>query len=137
MTPYRNEGRTPWEKAIFKAHLARHESRLADAMTLHERAIAAAERRIADSMRAHERALEAAERRMNRTMRGAEPGVDRMELIRAIKGRRKPPPAPGAATWRAGRAYRPSRSPGRIRSPEPPRLRSTDRPSPAVANLPR
>ena len=94
MTSHRNEGRTPWEKAIFKAHLARHGSRLAKAMAMHERAMAAAERRMADSMRAHERALEAAERRLKQTMGSAEQGMDRTELIRAIKGRRKPPPGP-------------------------------------------
>ena len=65
---------------------------MAKAMAAHERAVTAAERRMSEAMRAHERAMEAAERRMNHASRGQEQAMDPMELIRAIKGRRKPPP---------------------------------------------
>jgi hypothetical protein len=94
MTPHPNEGCTPRDEAIFKAHLARHEVRMAMVMAAHERAMAAGERRIAEAMRAHDRVLEAAERSMNRAMRAAGQGLDPMELVRAIKGRRKPPGGP-------------------------------------------
>jgi hypothetical protein len=58
---------------MFEAHIARHHAHIARAMAIHERAVAAAERRVAYAMRAHLQA------------------VDPIELIRAIKGRRKPP----------------------------------------------
>jgi exonuclease VII small subunit len=70
---------------MVEAHMARHEARLASAMAAHERAMEAAERRMAH-------ALEAAERRMSQAIRAGEQVRDPIELIRAIKGRRKPPP---------------------------------------------
>ena len=95
MTPNRNEdGRTPRAEAIIKAHMARHEAHMAKAMAAHERAMGTAERRIAEAMSAAERAVKAAERRMSQALLSPDRGLDPIELIRAIKGRRKPPGSP-------------------------------------------
>jgi hypothetical protein len=95
MTPNRNEdGRTPRAEAIFKAQMARHEAHMAKAMAAHERAMATAERRMAEAIRAAERAMKAAEQGMNRTLLSNIRGMDPIELIRAIKGRRKPAAGP-------------------------------------------
>jgi hypothetical protein len=67
---------------------------MAEAMAAHKRAVAAAERRMSETVRAHERAMEAAERRINHALRGREQAMDPLELIRVIKGRRKPPGGP-------------------------------------------
>jgi hypothetical protein len=103
MTPNRNEdGRTPRAEAIFKAHVARHEAHLAKAMAAHERAMATAERRISEAMRAAERAMKAAERGMNDALLSSGHGMDPIELIRAIKGRRKPPAGPNRRDLEGG-----------------------------------
>jgi hypothetical protein len=60
-------------------------------MAAHEWAMAAAERRMAAALRAREIALEAAEGRLPDAARRHKPVADPIELIRAIKGKRKPP----------------------------------------------
>ncbi|HEX8511759.1 MAG TPA: hypothetical protein VF688_01490 [Allosphingosinicella sp.] len=67
---------------------------MAAAMAAHQRAMVAAERRMTEAMRGHERTIEAAERRMHQALRGREQAMDPMELIRTVKGRRKPPAGP-------------------------------------------
>jgi hypothetical protein len=103
MTPRPDkDGRPSTAEAIFKAHLARHEARMAEALTAHERAVAAAERRRAEAMHAHERAMDAAQRRMSQTLHARDQVMDPMELIRAIKGRRKPPAGPDRRDMEGG-----------------------------------
>ena len=95
MAPNPNEdGRRPRAEAVFRAHMARHEAHMAKAVAAHERAMATAERWIAEAVRAAERATKAAERAMNQALLSTGRGMDPIELIRAIKGRRKPPAGP-------------------------------------------
>lgn len=78
-------------RALFEANIARRQPQAIRTMAAREWAMAAAERRMAGAMRAREIALEAAERRLADALRRHEPALDPIELIRAIKGKRKPP----------------------------------------------
>ncbi|HEX8238732.1 MAG TPA: hypothetical protein VF574_03225 [Allosphingosinicella sp.] len=81
-------------RALFEARIARPQPHAIRAMAAREWAMAAAERRMAAGMRAREIAIEAAERRLADALRKHERVADPLEIIRAIKGKRKPP-SPG------------------------------------------
>jgi len=76
---------------LLEAHKARRKALVASAMAARDRSAGAAELRMAQAIRAQQRAMEAIERRLAEALRAHELGIDPFELIRAIKGRRKPP----------------------------------------------
>jgi len=76
---------------MFEGHIARRQPQAIRAMAAHEWAMAAAERRMAGALRAREIALDAAERRFADVLRRHRQVADPIEMIRAIKGKRKPP----------------------------------------------
>ena len=73
MTPRKIDELMARAAEALAAHMARHDAHIARALAAHERAMGAAERRMAD------------------VLRDLEQVSDPLELIRAIRGRRKPP----------------------------------------------